>query len=1042
VRAEQLDAIREALSDRYRLEREIGHGGMATVYLAQDLKHERPVAIKVLRPELTAALGRERFLREIQIAAKLNHPHILTLHDSGDAGGFLYYVMPYVEGESLEERLARERQLPVEEAVRIVREVASALAYAHARGVVHRDIKPANILLSNGFALVADFGLARAITRAKSSTVITHSGLVVGSPAYMSPEQSAGEAELDGRSDIYALGCVLYELLAGDPPFTASNPAALLARHAAAPVPPIRVVRPSVPGGLERALQKALEKVPADRFGNAEEFARALEAPAETAWRSGGTRRWVGWTAAGVATVAVATAVVLIRGGNSASRSNGAGDTTVYAVLPFDQPGSGGAADVDQLLQASLSRWTGITLIERVRVAQAVGKIGGRQLDERRAAQIAHRLGAGRYFSGQVIPIGDSLEVRGALHDAVSGGFLAGRSIRVPRASSGADALVGRLAADLLFQGRLELDPEEGWPGSRSVPAMDAFMSGKEAVRRWELPAADSAFAHALSYDNNFARASLWLAQLRAWQGLPSRIWRLQAERALASRSGLGARDSALAEALSALSRGDYVAACAEWRGMTARWPADFSIWYGAAMCLSLDTAVRPDRASPSGWSFRTSYHQAQLAWRRAFELLPAVGRDFLPSGRTPGQWILWTATNRLRRGWGIRPDTGAFSALPSLARDTLAFIPYPEREFYSVRARVAAPSTQEAVRRQRRAFYDLASEWRSSSPRNLDAQEALASALWLLGNPTASDSIHAARAAARRPADRIRLGLTEALMRILRGAPDGADLEPARLLIDSLVASGSAAPETDPWDLATMAAITGKADEAARLIRLPSPRTTAALPPGLASDAFALLAFASMGGPPESLAVLERRVDRGIATAVEPRERVAARLEWLARPVSIADPEYRSPSLPSLAGFGDYLIDAEAAYVGGDTARARRRLGQAASDRSWMQPSDLMLETLHPEAAMLAGMGDVRAAVELLDPTLSALGAVSIELVRDPVGAGMLMRALALRAELAERIGDRASAARWGRAVATLWSGADSFLQPVVVRMRHLARR
>jgi serine/threonine-protein kinase len=279
VPADQLDAIRDALGDRYRVEREIGHGGMATVYLAQDLKHDRPVAIKVLRPELTAALGRERFLREIRIAAKLNHPHILTLHDSGDAGGFLYYVMPYVEGESLQERLAREKQLPVEEALRIVREVAAALTYAHARDVLHRDIKPANILLSGGFALVADFGLARAITRAKSSTVITKSGLAVGSPAYMSPEQGAGETELDGRSDVYSLGCVLYELLAGDPPFSASNPAALLARHAAAPVPPIRVLRPSVPPGVARALERALEKAPADRFRSAEELAEALADP-------------------------------------------------------------------------------------------------------------------------------------------------------------------------------------------------------------------------------------------------------------------------------------------------------------------------------------------------------------------------------------------------------------------------------------------------------------------------------------------------------------------------------------------------------------------------------------------------------------------------------------------------------------------------------------------------------------------------------------------------------------------------------------------
>src|SRR3989454_4444926 len=222
--------LQAALADRYAIERELGRGGMATVYLAQDLKHHRKVAIKVLKPELAAALGPERFLQEIEIAAGLTHPHILPLYDSGEATGLLYYVMPYVEGETLRNRLDGAGQLPLAEAVQITREVADALSHAHSHDVVHRDIKPENILLEAGHAVVSDFGIARAITAAGGEE-LTGTGIAVGTPAYMSPEQSAGSRELDGRSDIYSLGCVLYEMLAGHPPFLGATAQEVLARH-------------------------------------------------------------------------------------------------------------------------------------------------------------------------------------------------------------------------------------------------------------------------------------------------------------------------------------------------------------------------------------------------------------------------------------------------------------------------------------------------------------------------------------------------------------------------------------------------------------------------------------------------------------------------------------------------------------------------------------------------------------------------------------------------------------------------------------------
>jgi len=317
-----LERLAAALADRYRLERELGQGGMATVYLAEDLKHHRKVAIKVLRSELAAALGAERFLREIEIAARLTHPGILPLLDSGEAGGgpdmpgpYLYYVMPFVDGESLRDRLRREGQLPVDEAVAIARRVATALGYAHGLGVVHRDIKPENILLTGGEPVVADFGIAKAVSAA-GQTRLTESGFAVGTAPYMSPEQASAESQLDGRSDLYSLGCVLYEMLAGEPPFTGPTLQAITARKLNDSMPSLRTVRELVPAGVEAAIRRALAKAPADRYQTARQFAEALDGSGPqpvTAEGTGSPARQAPWRnalAIGVVAVVAAAAGV------------------------------------------------------------------------------------------------------------------------------------------------------------------------------------------------------------------------------------------------------------------------------------------------------------------------------------------------------------------------------------------------------------------------------------------------------------------------------------------------------------------------------------------------------------------------------------------------------------------------------------------------------------------------------------------------------------------------------------------------------------
>jgi serine/threonine-protein kinase len=336
---QQLGRLRDNLAGRYHIEREIGRGGMATVYRAHDTHHDRPVALKVLHPELAASLGVERFQREIRLAARLQHPHILGVYDSGETDGYLWFTMPFVEGESLRDRLTRERQVPIADAVRITREVALALDLAHRHGVVHRDIKPENILLSDGQAMLADFGIARALSGGNEDN-LTATGISIGTPSYMSPEQAAGEkAAIGAQTDIYSLGCVLFEMLAGEPPFTGPTMQAVIARVMTETARPLDVVRPAVSRQLAGAVAQALAKTPADRPATAGDFARLLEStaalPATASLPTQARRPWA-WLAAAVLVVVAGVATVMTiskRGGTSPNEYR-------VAVLPFENAGS------------------------------------------------------------------------------------------------------------------------------------------------------------------------------------------------------------------------------------------------------------------------------------------------------------------------------------------------------------------------------------------------------------------------------------------------------------------------------------------------------------------------------------------------------------------------------------------------------------------------------------------------------------------------------------------------------------------------------
>ena len=444
---EALEArLKAALADSYDIQRELGSGGMAHVFLAHDIKHDREVALKVFRPELASSLGGDRFLREIHIAAKMSHPHILPLYDSGQADDYLYYVMPLVEGESLGDRLEREQQLPFEDALQITREVADALNYAHSRGLVHRDIKPDNIMLSGGHAVVMDFGIARAVSAAGGDK-LTQTGMAVGTPAYMSPEQAMGE-EVDGRADIYSLGCVLYEMLVGQIPFTGPTPQAVMARHSMEAVPRPQIVRDTIPDDLEDIILCALNKVPADRFRTAGDFAEALKAvSAEASFVSGGSRvtrarpraagrkrrpqlLTVGLVSVGVLGLGLLAYQFGVRRDSAGVAELGGLDPNRIAVLYFEDlsPDSALGYVADGITEGLIGQ------LSRVRALDVISRNGVAPFRDSELARdsIARALEAGSLIQGTVEEVGDRLRVTARLVDGESGADFERVSFELP----------------------------------------------------------------------------------------------------------------------------------------------------------------------------------------------------------------------------------------------------------------------------------------------------------------------------------------------------------------------------------------------------------------------------------------------------------------------------------------------------------------------------------------------------------------------------------------------------------------------------------
>src|SRR5712692_6088646 len=624
-----------ALAGRYAIERELGAGGMATVYLARDVKHDRDVALKVLRPELAAVLGAERFLQEIRISARLDHPHILTLIDSGESDGFVWYVLPFVRGESLRDKLNREKQLGIEETLAITKQVASALDYAHRHGVIHRDIKPDNILLHEGEAVVADFGIALAVREAGGSR-LTESGLSLGTPQYMSPEQATGGRELDARSDVYSLAAVVYEMLAGEPPHTGPTVQAVIARLITEEPTGLRVLRRTVSQGLEAAVGKALAKAPADRFAGAAEFAAALAVPG-AAPSSGWRRRRVA-VAASIAAVVVLAAIAAVwhPWRRSATAAALGADVASVAVLPFDNL-TGNPSDrylsdgMTEEVIGQLAQVPGLKVISRT----STEALKGAHLTLR---QIADTLGVRHILEGSVRHAGNRIRVAVDLIDATTDAHVwASRYDRDLTDLFGVQDEIARHVADSLVSAvgirrALSRLPRTVHPG-----AYEAYLIGRSLMYRRTregLRGAREQFERAIAQDSAYAPAYAGLASVyQLWVVYAySGVDLYEADgRAVAMANRAIVLDSDLAEGYAARGRAT-MGAWAPAQGIAVDFKRalelrpnspDVHQWYAGFLARQgrydegLAEAERAVALDPVAPGVRVAFSQAALAGRR-----------------------------------------------------------------------------------------------------------------------------------------------------------------------------------------------------------------------------------------------------------------------------------------------------------------------------------------------------------------------------------------------------------------------------------------
>jgi eukaryotic-like serine/threonine-protein kinase len=1039
-----------ALPDRYAVQRELGRGATSIVFLARDHQHGRDVAVKVLRPEMAERLGFDRFLREIDIASRLHHPHILPLFDSGTSEGVVYYVMPFVEGESLRDRLNRERQLPIAEALGIAGDIAEALSYAHANGIVHRDIKPENILLEGNTAIVADFGIARAISVAAGER-LTESGIIIGTPHYMSPEQSDPKGQVDGRTDIYSLGCVLFEMLVGEPPYTGPDIHAVLARHLAAPVPSMRVSRTTISIAVDQAVQRALAKVPADRFRVAEEFAEALQrTESGVAIATPSSRRLkVGLTSL------VALTLVALAGFAIWSRPNDRVDEQLLMVLPFRHISDESALDGDNcesLLFEAFTRWSDVRVLDHMRVNNEIER-RGRPVNLDQALTIARTLGAGKLVWGEVRPFGDSVLVRATVTSvARSSQTLAQRSVHIGRDLGNLNALFNALADSLLLGDNagdsvalatLGVSSVGGAMGTRLTNAWRAYQAGHRALAAWNLPAAASSFRQAATLDPVYAEAAFWAAQVMEWAGDDPNDWRPYATSARQGATGLSTRDAILVDALLALGEEDYLLACELYRRQLERDSLDFTGWFGLGECQSGDERVLPDRGSTSGWRFRSSYHAATQAYIKALNIVPAAHRAYFELVSSRLSRVLFTSAHRYRVGYVQGVDTASFGSFPSLMGDTVGFIPHRLSDLTASRPGTIPATSAAAVDRHRNLLKGVTDSWLRAFPSSFTAWMVRAHVLEHLGlvsAPAGESALEAIEKSRRLAPESEQLGLSITQVRLFLKS---GEFERTRILADSVLKARRGTSLDTVLQLVPLAALLGRPAAMVDLLQSVAVHLQFVTPQGqafklsraAAEDAIRLSVYSVMESFPDSCRALEASLERYFSTWAGPIPRTEVRTGVLDFPAMFGYPMNGIRAVHRSEGT-NWLIQLQWRLSIGDSAGVRSFLVQL---RSLQPPGDVAIEAIHQEAYLLLAVGDTLAASSLLDRWLNGLSVLRSDLLDNYQSPAGLVFSMIRRTELGVRSGDRRIATQWGRSVLDLWQTADPPLHPRLERIRRL---
>jgi tRNA A-37 threonylcarbamoyl transferase component Bud32 len=1022
---------------RYTIERMLGRGATATVHLAHDSVTGNEVAIKILRPDLAESIGPHRFLREIRLTQALTHPHIVPVLDSGEFEHKLYFVLPLMEGGSLRDKLNREPQLPVSVAVEIAITIAGALGYAHKAGVIHRDVKPENILLSGDSVCLADFGIARAIERAIDESS-TSTGIVRGTPAYMSPEQASGQHDYDGRSDIFSLGCVLYEMIAGIHAFVGPTAQAVMAQRLMHPPRPISVYRPSVSPGIEAVLKRALEVLPIDRFKTAGEFSDALAASIREGSRTAiGPREWLTRNRRRVMTASLATVAVLGLG-MAAWRPWEPGkafgaliDTTRIMVLPVEGDSSAPRKLAYDLLQQGFASWRGVNVLDEVAMRDARGSdLPVRSSDEARYA--AGSGGAGKYVRTQLTHSGRQLRLWSGIFDTRTGAKLHEATTNLDPSMAAAPTAIDGIVAELLLHRR-----NAAGAGSRVLGAVTQLDSAMVAVEAFSLNEADSLLMASLELDPGYARAALWLAQVRNWSLEPTSAWMTWVERSV-DGTGLTQRESHLARALVAIGKGEFPQACAIYDTLRANNERDFASWYGLGQCHRLDDVVLRDSRTVSGWRFRSSSHQAALAYARAFALAPALHKNFESRAYSDVRDLLYSRRSFLRRGSALPPERLQFLAYASLEGDTIVHVPFP-REMITRGLVGTNPAGRAAVlEKQRGVFSTLAHAWAASLPRSPATKEALAVSLEMVGDERAVDTLRAARRLARDPSLRLRLAAEEVFIRISFARRDANHADAARALADSLLAGARSPSREDASILAPVAAVTGKCRLAARLAARSVSEATAAYfekPLPVVAAAESLTVLSAMGCRPPGDTTGVQSV-MSTVTAGENRDSVEYALLGRAAILTYPLDRLRVARLADVSG--DYVLVVQSASLAGNGRVVRKELGE----KHLIRPAaDVTPDAMYPEARAWLAIGDRKKAVEWLDPVLVRRGWLEL-MLNDAINAASLLRSIALRVEVAVAMNDPRAASQWATIISRLWMNPDDELKPLSRRMAAIAAK